>query len=279
VFSTRSLDLSGEVAWNYQRRWVALTDEGRLRVFDLTNQRSLFETARPAASVLPAWLDPDTLTWRIDQNRVQTHKFDTRSDILWLAGTVRAQGNRLMLLPCRERGILLIDENSSAKNLIGMLRERMATHERTFVEVAGTRMGDSFALDMLAQASGASNGCALKADRALFEAAGSDPVWRITATDRWTRLEETGRTPVVFGPSRSRWAEGTRLLHAQTAGDASLDMRAVPDVCKDAATDVVYGHRIGLVLTGPKGIRRELHGCAAFLQTSNTPAAILAPER
>lgn len=285
VYSTRALHFEGETAWNLERGWVALTDrpdpdatdsapaETRiragapitLRVIDLANQRVLFETARPGPAMHPSWIDADTLAWRVDETHTQTQKFDARSDIRLVQGSVRAQGDRLIFLPCRERVVLQIDETSSARELAALLRQHVTRSGRVFVEAFGTRLGSGISLDALVRASGDANACLLKPDRAIAEAHGRDPAWKLSATRQAIVFEEAGQAPVTMPYARLRWIEGRRTLSTRSS-TSWLDLSAVPELCRDPLDGAVYGHRVVVRVGAPNKPRRELRGCGSFLQ-------------
>lgn len=284
TYSIQGLHRGDELAWNLDRAWLATTDfpavdnsaaiEARaraatpttLRVLDLAYRRVLFETAQAGIALQPAWIDADTLSWRLDDKRLQTHKFDTRAGIGLLQGTVRVRGERLMFLPCRERNVLVIDEAASARDITELLRQDAGRSAHYFVEAFGSRVAASVSLDALAHAGNDADGCRHDPDRAVAEAAGERAIaWKLVLGARELSLERAGRPPLVLPAGRLRWNEGRRTMAIRSAA-TSVDLDATPGACRDPVSGHTHSHRFTLRVGAPGQPVQELRGCGHVLR-------------
>ena len=284
VYSATGLHRGDELAWNLERAWLATTDfpsadqaaaiEARtraatpttLRVIDLAYRRVLFESAQASIALQPAWIDADTLSWRLDDKRLQTHKFDARTGLVLLQGNVRARGDRLMFLPCRERNVLVIDEAASSREITELLRQDIGRGGLYSVEAFGSRVASGVSLDALVQAGGDANACKREPGRAVAEAEGVRPVaWKLVLDARELNLERTGRPPLVLPAGRLRWNEGRRTM-AIRAGTTSIDLDAVPGACRDPVSGITHSHRYTLRVRAAGQPAQELHGCGHVLR-------------
>lgn len=281
TYALRSLDPRSEVAWNLERAWMATTDfpasdaaalQARehvgtpttLRVIDLAFHRALFEATRANGPMQPNWADANTLTWRTDETHLQSQQFDEHAEIRLLQATIRAQGDRLMFLPCRERNVLLIDDAASAPETVTTLRQQLAHGDHVFVEAFGARSGGGVALDTLVQIGNDPNGCQLRTDRALLEAAGNTPNWKLALTSDGLKLDVAGQAPLIARGAHLRRLDARRAITIRTPG-LNLDFIATPQACRDPATGMTQGWRATLKYNAPDQPARELRGCARVL--------------
>ena len=281
TYATHGIDQRNEIAWNLERAWVATTDfpatdtaalQARehvgtpttLRVTDLAFHRAVFQATRANGPMQPAWADADTLVWRTDDTHTQSQQFDEHAEVRLLQATIRAQGDRLMFLPCRERNVLLIDDAASAPEVITALRQQLARTDHVFIEAFGVRAGGGVALDTLVQTGTDQNGCQLRADRALLEAGGSNPEWKLALTPDGVKLDVAGQPSLQARGAHLRRLDAKRAVTVRSPG-FDLDLTATPQACRDPATGMTQGWRATLKYGAPNQPARELRGCARVL--------------
>mgnify|MGYP003340406567 FL=1 len=281
TYATHGIDQRNEIAWNLERAWVATTDfpatdtaalQARehvgtpttLRVTDLAFHRAVFQATRANGPMQPAWADADTLVWRTDDTHTQSQQFDEHAEVRLLQATIRAQGDRLMFLPCRERNVLLIDDAASAPEAITALRQQLARTDHVFIEAFGVRAGGGVALDTLVQTGTDQNGCQLRADRALLEAGGSNPEWKLALTPDGVKLDVAGQPSLQARGAHLRRLDAKRAVTVRSPG-FDLDLTATPQACRDPATGMTQGWRATLKYGAPNQPARELRGCARVL--------------
>lgn len=274
-YDLRALPDAGEVAWNFEHAWVAVaspreasarskTAPQPMRVIDLRHGRMLGEFSRGGLPISALrWEDPLTLHWRGADGSPQFQRLDAPLPLRLHQGWVRAQGERLMFLPCRERTIVLLDDMTSSRALIDAVRQRLGDGDKVYLEGLGARVGSSLTLDSLSLLEGGDGGCNRDTPNALFEARGVDRPWSLVVNERVVRFRDRETQTWAVPKWRAAWVDGEQHLSVRSA-EVSLELIARPTLCS-LGNGRIYGQTVTATLR-PTGLAtRTLHGCGAWL--------------
>jgi uncharacterized membrane protein len=271
AFDLRGLVLGEQQqAWNLSHNWVALGDqvfpsdprkprELRLRVMDLANARLLWSTSNQAAFD-PVWRNPELLEYALPNKRLTTHRLEGFNERLF-QGQLRLQGSRLIFLPCRERSVMQVEYEGSDAATVDALRDALSAREKLAAEFTGSADGATVRLTHLVQTASAGDFCKAPPERALLEASGRDPSWKLAVARGAARLELDGQAASSWPAASARFVEGVRFVELASES-ARVIVRATPELCRATAGDVITGYRVQFQIGS-----RNYSGCGNLIDT------------
>jgi uncharacterized membrane protein len=271
TYDLRGLNLGEQQqAWNLAHNWVALGDQAfpsdprkprelRLRVIDLANARLLWSTSNQAPFD-PVWRNPELLEYALPNKRLTTHRLEGFNERLF-QGQLRLQGSRLIFLPCRERTLMQVEYDGSDAATVDALRDVLSAREKIVAEFTGNADGATVRMTHLVQAATAGDFCKAPAERAPLEAQGHDPAWKLAVARGAARLELDGQAVSSWTAASARFVEGVRLVEL-ASDNVHVIVRALPEVCRATAGDVLTGYRVQFQIGS-----RNYSGCGTIIDT------------